>query len=136
MPRTAEHNSPGSSDRAFGLVFCAVFVVVGLWLLTTSKAPSWWAFALAAVFALLAVTRPRTLAPLNRVWAAFGLMLHKLISPLLMGVIFFGVVTPIGLFMRLIGKDVLKLRWRADVDSYWIERETPGPERAGMKKQF
>lgn len=136
MTQASKHANPGSSDRAFGLVFCAVFIILGLWSWKTGKAPAWWGFTAAAAFAILAFAWPRALAPLNRVWTAFGLLLHKIISPLVMGVIFFGVVTPIGLFMRLIGKDLLNLRWREDLDSYWREREDPGPDRAGMKNQF
>ena len=124
------------SERSFGLVFAAVFALVGLWPLTGSNPVRLWSLALAAVFVLLALAAPRCLAPLNRVWFAFGELLHRLVSPLVMGFIFFVVVTPIGLAMRVLGKDPLKLRLEAESESYWVRREPPGPPPDSMRNQF
>ena len=125
---------PGS-ERTFGLVFAAVFVLVGAWPLIGAGAPRWWAFAVAAAFAVCALAAPALLRPLNWAWHQFGLLLHRVVSPLVMGAIFFLCVTPVALIMRLLGKDVLSLR-RRDHSSYWIMRQTPGSEPKTMKRQF
>ena len=128
--------APESSDRSFGFVFAAVFAIIGLWPLIHWMTPRWWAFGLAAAFALLAVVRPAILRPLNRAWLALGRLLHRLVSPLVMGVIFFLCVTPTGWIMRRLGKDVLSLRRRRDLSTYWITRAPAPPETESMKTQF
>jgi hypothetical protein len=79
---------------------------------------------------------PAPLRPLNRLWFRIGLLLHRIVTPVVMGLVFFCSVVPIGLLMRALGKDLLRLRREADAQSYWIEREPPGPARGTMKKQF
>jgi len=88
------------------------------------------------LFLLLAVLVPRVLAPANRLWTKFGLLLHHIVSPLALGVLFFLVVTPTGLLMRLFGKDPLRLRFDPAADSYWIKRDPPGPAADSLKNQF
>ena len=95
---------PGS-ERTFGLVFAAVFVLVGAWPLIGAAQPRWWAFAVAAAFAIAALAAPALLRPLNWAWHQFGLMLHRVVSPLVMGAIFFLCVTPVALIMRLLGEN-------------------------------
>ena len=95
-----------------------------------------WAIGIAAAFAVVALARPGVLAPLNRLWTRFGLLLHKVVSPLIMGMLFYLTVTPIGLLMRAMGKDPLRLRPDPDAASYWIERDPPGPPPETMKNQF
>ncbi len=124
----------GSSDRGFGLVFAALFTIIGLWPLTAAGGPRWWSLALALGFAAAAMLRPRLLAPLNRLWQRFGLVLSKVVSPLVMGIVFFAVITPIALTMRALGKDPLRLRLERGTKSYWIKRQPPPPET--MKNQF
>ena len=124
----------GSSDRAFGLVFAAVFAIVGAWPMLAGGGPRPWALAVAAGFAALALLAPRALAPLNRVWTRFGLLLATVTNPLVMGLLFFLVVTPMGLVMRALGKDPLRRRFEREAASYWIERRPPGP--APMSRQF
>jgi Saxitoxin biosynthesis operon protein SxtJ len=128
--------APESSDRSFGLVFAVVFAIIGCWPLLYWESPRWWALAVAAAFAVVALMRPQLLRPLNRVWLALGRLLHKIVSPLVMGVIFFATVTPTGWIMRLRGKDLLSLKRRPDQKSYWIKREPTGPESETMKNQF
>jgi Saxitoxin biosynthesis operon protein SxtJ len=128
--------APEGSDRSFGVVFAAVFAIIGAWPLLYWLEPRWWAMAIAAAFAVIAVIRPQSLHPLNRIWLAFGRLLHKIMSPLVMGMIFFTTVTPTGLIMRALGKDVLSLRRRPDIKSYWIKREPMRPESESMKTQF
>ena len=132
-----DHGQPvkGSSDRGFGVVFTVVFVLIGAFPLIGGNLPHWWALIVAAVFGVLTLVRPSVLAPLNRLWMKFGLLLHRIISPLVMGMLFFVVVTPVGVLMRATGKDPMNRRREPDADSYWIVRE-PGPEPETMKQQF
>lgn len=124
------------SERSFGIVFTIVFVILGLLPLTVSKTPLYWALAVAALFLVLALFAPNVLAPLNRVWFKFGLLLHRIISPVIMALLFYLVITPTGLVMRLFRRDILRLRYDADADSYWIAREPADSETSSYKNQF
>ncbi len=128
--------TPEGSDRSFGFVFAAVFAVLTFWPLLRGGHPRWWALAIAVVFLVTALVWPRGLRPLNRIWLAFGRLLHRIVSPVVMGVIFFTVITPIGFFMRLAGKDALGLKRRADLGTYWIRRPPSAPEAETMTQQF
>ena len=133
---TKPAKNPGSSDRAFGLVFAAFFTIVALLPLWSGRPVRMWSIVAAAAFALLALAVPRVLAPLNRVWTAFGDLLHRIVSPVALGILYYGVVTPTGLLMRLAGKDPLRLRFDPAARSYWIERRPPGPPPESLKDQF
>jgi len=126
----------GSSDRAFGLVMAGFFAIISAWPLLDGETPRWWAVAIAGSLALLAFLLPRTLAPLNRAWMAFGLLLHKITNPLFLGVIFFLAVMPMGLLMRALGKDLLRTKIDKSAKSYWLMREPPGPPPGTMNRQF
>ena len=142
MPQAIHENldrpqeATGGSDRAFGLVFAAVFAAIG-------AAPLLWggrirliALAIAGVFLLLALLLPAALHPLNRLWTRFGLLLHRVVSPLVMGAIFFGILTPVAVIRRRMGRDELRL-WKApDEASYWILRHPPGPPPDTMRRMF
>jgi len=125
-----------SSDRALGVVFAAVFAAVALWPLWTGGAVRGWALIVAAAIAVVALAIPRALEPLNRAWHGLGVALHRVVSPLVMGLLFFLTVTPTGLIMRLFGKDTLRLRFDPGAKSYWIERRPPGPAPDTMRQQF
>jgi len=135
-PRIERGPAPESSDRSFGVVFAVLFLLIGCWPFWHWQPPRWWAMAIAAAFAIAALVRPQTLHPLARLWLALGRLLHKVVSPLVMGLIFFATVTPTGWIMRLLGKDVLSLRRRPDLNTYWIKRGPPLPEAETMKNQF
>src|SRR5262245_42144259 len=135
-PKIERGPAPESTDRGFGVVFAVVFLLIGCWPFLHWQPPRWWALAIAAAFALVALIRPQTLRPLNRMWLALGRLLHRIVSPLVMGLIFFTVVTPTGWIMRVRGKDVLSLRRRPDLNSYWIRRGPAQPEAETMKNQF
>jgi len=124
------------SDRSFGLVFAGVFVVIALFPLLGGRPVRLWSLMIAGVFVGVAVLRPGLLAPANRLWLAFGLLLHRVTSPLVLGLLFFLVFTPMGLLMRVRRKDPLRLRWDGSVPSYWIPRHPPGPEPDTMRNQF
>ena len=132
----SDDETKGSSDRAFGLVFGAVFTIVGLWPLIGGGAVRIWALGLAAAFLLAAAAYPRILAPLNRLWTRFGAFLHRISNFLVLALLFYLVITPTGLVLRLLGKDSLRLRFEPGVRSYWIERRPPGPAPETIKQQF
>lgn len=128
--------APESSDRSFGFVFAAVFSIIGCWPFLHWQPPRWWALLIAGAFAVVAIIRPQLLHPLNRLWLALGRLLHKIVSPLVMGVVFFATVTPTAWVMRWRGKDLLSLKRRPDLETYWIKREPSRPETETMKNQF
>ena len=124
------------SNRSFGFVFTVVFAVVGALPLLDGEFVRWWAFVVAGLFLAVSLFVPRLLKPLNKLWFRFGLLLHKIVTPVIMGLLFFTTITPIALFIRLTGKDPLRLRFDPDAKSYWIERDPPGPEPETMRYQF
>ena len=130
------HVAERGSPRGFGIVFAAVFAVIGLWPLMDGEGVRVWALAAAAVFLVLALMRPSLLAPLNRIWLGLGAVLHRIVNPLVMGLMFFAVITPTALLLRLMGKDLLRLRFPPGAKSYWIPRQPPGPEPQSMRNQF
>jgi hypothetical protein len=124
------------SDRSFGFVMAAAFAVVtalNFW----HAGRIWpWTAVLAVNFLIAALLRPAVLNPLNRVWLKFGLLLHKVVNPVIMALLFYGTVLPTGLLMRAMGKDLLRLKREPDAPSYWIVRTPPGPAPETMKDQF
>jgi predicted membrane metal-binding protein len=128
-------DAPGS-ERGFAIVFAVVFVLVGLWPLLSGGPVRAWALLIAAAFLLAGFAAPRILAPLNRLWFRFGMALGRIVSPIVMGILFFGTVMPTGLLMRLFRKDLLRLRFDPAAESYWIPRDPPGPSAESLKQQF
>jgi Saxitoxin biosynthesis operon protein SxtJ len=126
----------GGPNRSFGLLFAGVFALIGLLPLMFGGAAHPWAIILAGLFLLSALAFPGALAPLNRLWLRFGLLLHRIVSPVVLGIMFFGVITPIGLVMRLLGKDPMRVQLDKAAGSYWIERTPPGPAPETFKDQF
>jgi hypothetical protein len=124
------------SDRSFGVVMAAVLAAVTL-LNAWHSGRLWpWTGGLAALLMATAFVRPSTLNPLNRAWLKFGLLLHGVVSPVVMALLFYGTVLPTGLVMRMMRKDLLRLKRQPDTDSYWIVRQPPGPPPETMKDQF
>jgi len=127
----------GSSDRSFGLVFAAVFALAAfLPLLRPPHQPRWWAAVLAVAFALIALLWPKRLALLNRLWLKFGLLLHAIVSPVVLALLFYGAIVPIGLLKRMFGNDSLRLQIDRAADTYWIIRDSSASARSSMKQQF
>lgn len=126
----------GSSNRSFGGVFTVVFAAIGLLPLIRGGEVRVWALLVAALFFAAALLRPALLAPLNQLWFKLGMLLHRVVSPLVMGMLFYVVVTPVGLLMRLFGKRPLALELDPSASSYWIVRQPPGPAPDTMKNQF
>ena len=121
-----------SSNRSFGLVFFVVFLALALYPLTYSSEIRLWLLIISLVFLVLGLSRSKILNPLNKLWFKFGILLGKFMSPLIMGIIFFIVVTPIGLIMRLFNKDLLNLKFNKD-KSYWLKKDKI---KSKMKNQF
>lgn len=135
-PSTTQEAPPEASDRSVGFVFAAVFLIVGALPLLHLGQPRWWALCVAALFGLVALLKPVVLHPLSRVWLALGRLLHKIVSPVVMGAIFFLVVTPIGWIQRMIGRDILSLRRNRGAATYWVARDAQPPANDAMKRQF
>ena len=121
-----------SSNRSFGIVF-VVFLLIALYPLTYSGEIRIWSVLTSLIFLILGLLNSKILSPLNKLWFKFGIFLGKIVSPLIMGIIFFLVVTPIGLIMKLLGKDLLNLKKNYNNKSYWIEKNGP---KSKMKNQF
>ena len=126
----------GSSDRSFGLVFSGLFVVIACWPLLHGASPRWWSLAVAAAFAFVALWRATLLARLNRLWIRLGLLLGRVASPIALAILFYGVFVPIGILLRVTGKDSLRLKMDTAAETYWIRREPPGPRPDSMTNQF
>ena len=124
------------SDRAFGIVFAVLLAAIGLWPLLDGAPPRGWPLAGAGTFLAVALVRAAWLAPLNRLWFRFGLLLQRIAHPVVLAIIYFAVVTPTGLVLRALGKDPLRLRRDPDAATYWIRRDPPGPEPESMTRQF
>ena len=121
-----------SSNRSFGVVFFIVFLLIALYPLLNNNEVRLWSLIISVLFLILGILNSKILSPLNKVWFKFGLLLGKIISPIIMGVIFFLVVTPIGFIMKLLGKDLINLKFNNE-KSYWIEKSGP---KSKMKNQF
>ena len=120
------------SNRSFGIVFFIVFLLIAIYPLLSGESVRLWSLAIATIFFILGIINSSLLSPLNKIWFKFGLLLGRFISPLVMGLIFFLVVTPIALLMKLLKKDLLNLKYSKD-NTYWIVKSGP---KSKMKNQF
>ena len=119
------------SNRSFGIVFFFVFILISLWPLLNDENIRLWSFLISLVFLILGLLNSRVLYPLNKLWTNFGVLLGKFISPIIMLIIFFIVVTPTGLLMRLFKKNLLNLKKKKS-ETYWIKAVS----KSNMKDQF
>ena len=122
-----------SSNRSFGFLFFVVFFVISLWPLKSQGDLRLWAFILSLVFLVLGVLNSKFLTPLNKLWFKFGILLGSIVSPIIMGIVYFLVVTPTGILMRLSGKNLLHMKKIKGVSTYWTKREK---QHNTMKRQF
>ena len=125
-------NIKTSSNKSFGIVFFIVFIIISLYPLVNQEDIRIWSLFIAFIFLILALLNSKILAPMNKIWTRFGLFLGNFISPIVMGIIFFFVVTPIGLLMRIFGKDILNLK-KNKFSTYWIKKTN---QKSNMEKQF
>jgi len=120
------------TNRNFGIVFTVVFLIISFWPLLKNGDIRYWSLIISFIFFVLALMNSKILTPLNKVWMKFGLILGKIVSPLVMGLIFFFVVTPTGIIMRLLGKDILNLK-KNSKNTYWLKKDN---KNNNMKNQF
>ena len=121
-----------SSNRSFGILFSIVFAIIAFWPTINGNPLRLWSIPISVIFLVLGLLNSKLLNPLNIVWVKFGELLGRIIAPIVMAIIYFIIVTPIGLFMRLIGKDLLNIKF-SKTNTYWIKREK---KIGSMKKQF
>ena len=126
----------GSTDRFFGLLLSAVWGVVAMAPLRSGAPIRAWAVVLAGAFLVTSLIRPVLLGPLNRLWQRLAQLLQTLTNPVVMAVLYFSTIAPFALVMRLLNRDVLRLKWEPGQSSYWIPRKPPGPRPESMKDQF
>ena len=122
-----------STNKSFGLVFFTVFLIIGLWPLLNETTPRIWSIIISLAFLILGLLNSKILTPLNTIWFKFGELLGLLISPVVMALIFFLVVTPTGIIMKLFKKDLLNKRFNKSIKSYWLKKEKA---ESTMKQQF
>ena len=124
------------SEKSFGIVFGLIFGIIAVWPFFGGGSVRYWSLAVGGGFLIVAVVRPALLQPLNKLWFQFGIAIGKIMTPLIMSVLFLTTVTPIALIMRAIGKDPLKLKLDSEATTYWVERAEPGPVSGSMRNQF
>ena len=135
-PTLAPHEVLPPSERKFGFTFAGVFLVIALLPALFGGHLRWWAIGLALVFFVLARVAPHLLKTPNLLWFRLGLLLHKIVNPLVLGALFLLVVTPLAIIMRLLGKKLLNRSYDPTARTYWIAREPPGPEPESIHNQF
>ena len=121
-----------TSNRNFGITFFIIFLIISFWPLLDDNQIRIWSIIISIIFLILGILNSKILTPLNTVWFKFGLILGKVVSPIVMGIVFFVVVTPIAIFTRILGKDLLNLKYNNN-KSYWIKKVGP---KSKMKNQF
>lgn len=125
-----------SSERAFGLQFAILLTAIALWPSLAGRHPRWWALAAGALLLLVSLARPSLLALPNAAWNQLSLLLGRVVNPLVTGLLFFTVFVPTALISRLWARDALRMRFDPQADSYWIDRQPPGPAGDTMPRQF
>ena len=120
------------SNRNFGIVFSIVFLIISLWPLLSQNDVRIWSLVISGIFLILGLINSKLLLPLNKIWFKFGILLGNFIAPIVMGIVYFMVVTPTGLIMRLLGKDLLNLK-KNNKDTYWIDKDNSNND---LKNQF
>ena len=131
--KNKSNNAKKGSNRSFGVVFFIVFLILGFWPIKNGGEINIWLVTISLLFLILAIIKSKLLTPLNKLWFKFGIKLGSIVSPIVMGAIFFLVVTPIGIVMNVIGKDLLNKKQNKKIKTYWIKRDKP---TGSMKRQF
>jgi hypothetical protein len=133
---TDNKTSKELSNRTFGLIFAAIFLLIALFPLINQGEPRNWALAITAFFVVTSLAIPKILTPLNLLWAKFGQLMHKITNPLLMGMVFFLTVLPTGIMLKLLGKDPMRRKKDPQAKSYWIKREPSKITSESFDQQF
>lgn len=124
------------NNRTFGLIFAVIFALIALFPLLSDGDLRVWAISIAGVFAAISLLLPKALSPLNALWAKFGLLMHKITNPLLMGLVFFITVLPTGLILKVLRKDPMNRKQQPNEKSYWIKREQSVLTPESFDQQF
>ena len=127
-----KHKVKVGSNKSFGIVFFIVFFLIGVWPIFNNGNVRYWVIIISLIFLILGMINSKVLSPLNKAWFQFGILLGKVITPFILGIIFFLVVTPIGILMRMLNRDLLNLRFNSN-KSYWVEKTN---QKSKMKNQF
>tara|TARA_Y200000002_G_C22236202_1_gene477712 strand:- start:16 stop:396 length:381 start_codon:yes stop_codon:yes gene_type:complete len=121
-----------NTNRSFGILFFIVFFIIGIWPILSGNELRLWSFIIAIIFLIMGIMKSRFLTPLNVAWVKFGLLLGVIIAPIIMGLVYFLVVLPIGIFMKILGKDLLNLKFKKELDTYWNKKDA----KINFNKQF
>ncbi len=122
-----------SSNKSFGLVFFVIFIIIALWPLLKDENIRIWSIIVSIIFLILGLLNSKILTPFNKLWMRIGIFLGAIVSPIVMGIVYFGVITPIGIILKLFGKDVLNLKIDKNKNTYWtLKKKIPSK----MKDQF
>ena len=124
---------PKSTNKSFGLLFFIVFLILGLWPLKNDESLNYYLILISLIFLILGIINSSLLTPLNKIWVKFGEILGLIIAPIVMAIVYFLILTPISLLVRLFGKDLLGINFAKNLNSYWIERKK---KLGSMDKQF
>ena len=124
---------PKSSNRSFGILFFAVFLILCLWPLKSGSNLNFYFLITSVIFLILGILNSKLLSPFNKVWIKFGEILGLIIAPIVMGIVYFVILTPVSLIVRMFGKDLLGLKFKKDNETYWIKRKK---NITTMNKQF
>lgn len=136
MDHKKNHAPPLPSDRSFGLLFVVIFTLLALWAWWHGRAWALWPAVLCLLTLLVTLARPALLNPLNRQWMRLAELLNRVVSPIVLGFIYFGLFTPIAWGMRLRGRDALRRRFEPGAATYWIDRDPPGPDPKSLPNQY
>ena len=134
LDREDEIKTP--TDQSFGVVFTIVFLSLGIWMVWKGRSEAWVLLVSAALLFVVALARPFILNPFNQAWMKFGLLLSCVVNPVILGVVFFLIISPMAILRKLLGKDSLRLKFDPNTNSYWISRNPPGPKTGSMSRQF
>ena len=125
-------NNKKNSNRTFGILFFLVFLVIGIWPILNNEDLRWWSIIISLIFLFLGIINSKILTPFNKIWIKIGELLGKVIAPIVMAIIYFFIITPIAILLKLLRKDLLRIKF-SSVTTYWIKRDK---KFGSMKRQF
>ena len=125
-------NNKKNSNRTFGILFFLVFLVIGIWPILNNEDLRWWSIIISLIFLFLGIINSKILTPLNKIWIKIGELLGRVVAPIVMAIIYFFIITPMAILLKLLRKDLLKIKF-SPVSTYWIKRDK---KFGSMKRQF
>ena len=131
-----EEETEWFSNFSLGITFASIFLITGILLIIVGSFGGWLFLACSILFLIITLKIPTILTPLNLAWTKLGLLLSKIFNPIILGVVFLLIVTPIAIIRKIFGKSALRLKTKPNVESYWINRTPPGPKTGSMTRQY